>query len=91
MECNILLPDEEGRNRPYACREVIQTSVEHYEKVLKPFCQVLEWDKKELKKVQKVIEPEPEIEEEKEPEKEEEKPKKIVPHNKQVITSKGKK
>lgn len=73
MECNILLPDEEGRNRPYACREVITTSIEHYEKVLKKWCQVLEWDVKKVSKpVEKVIEEE--IEE-------------TVPHNKQVITS----
>jgi len=74
MECNILLPNEEGRNVPYACREVITTSVKHYENVLKPWCTVLEWDKEELKKVKKEVVEEPEI-------------KTTVPHNKQVITS----
>ena len=75
MECNILLPDEEGRNKPYACREVITTSVDHYEKVLKKWCKVLEWDKVVKKVVEEVEETEEEI-------------KTTVPHNKQVITEK---
>lgn len=75
MELNIILPDEQGRKRPFACREVVTTSFDHYEKVLKKWCTVLEWDK--VKPVAKVIEPE--VDEE---------IKTTVPHNKQVITEK---
>ena len=97
MECNILLPDEEGRKRPYSCREVVITSASHYENVLKKWCKVLEWDevKKAVKKsVKKTIEPIEESEEEpvEKPEEEsKEKIKRTIPKNKQVITSKGKK